>query len=191
VITSRIHGGMQDVAKFYKSVKLATRNLGSGVQVQVDYRTDVTTAWTRVSSAFTTSPYQEEDLSSAMNISGRWIELRVVLQTEDNTITPEVFAWVLKAIEREEGKYANTYTFRVKDWDRDLQGNPIDETVSSFISKLETMINGPIPILINSISDLDDSKYVVAQPASLKRLRVIPEEDGRELHICQLSLLEI
>ncbi len=191
VITSRIHGGMQDVAKFFKSVKLATRNLGSGIQVQVDYRTDVATVWTRVSSAFTASPYQEQDLSSAMDISGRWIELRVVLQTEDNTVTPEVFAWVLKAIEREEGKYANTYTFRVKDRDRDLQGNPIDETVSSFIGKLETMINDPLPLLINSISDLDDSKYAVAQPASLKRLRVIPEEDGRELHICQLTLLEI
>ncbi len=191
VITSRIHGGMQDVAKFFKSAKLATRNLSSGVQVQVDYRTDVETAWTRVSSAFTTSPYQEQDLSSAMDVSGRWIELRIVLQTEDNTITPEVFAWVLKAIEREEGKYANTYTFRVKDWDRDLQGNPIDETVSSFIGKMETMINGPLPLLINSISDLDDSKYVVAQPASLKRLRIVPEEGGRELHICQLTLLEI
>jgi hypothetical protein len=191
VITSRIHGGMQDIAKFFKSVKMATKNLGSGVQLQVDYRTDVDSAWTRITSAFTTSPYQEKDLSSSHDVSGRWIELRIVLQSEDNTITPEVFAWVLKAIGREEGKYANTYTFRVKDWDRDLQGDPIDETVSGFMGKFETMINDPLPISMASISDLDDSKYVVAQPASLKRLRVIPEEDGREVHVCQATFLEI
>jgi len=87
--------------------------------------------------------------------------------------------------------YSSSIAKKVGHGDRDLQGDPIDETVSSFIGKMETMINGPLPLLINSISDLDDSKYVVAQPASLKRLRVIPEEDGRELHICQLSLLEI
>jgi hypothetical protein len=191
VITSRIHGGMQDIAKFFKSVKLATKSLSAGIQIQVDYRTDVDTGWTRIASAFDTSPYQEENLSSTMDVDGRWIELRIVLKTDDNTITPEVFAWVLKSVQREEGKYANTYTFRVKDWDRDLQGNPIDETVSSFMSKLETMIDGPLPILINSISDLDDNKYAVAQPATVKRLNIIPEEDGRELHICQLTVLEI
>ena len=191
VISSRIYGGLQDVAKFFKSVKLATRNLTTGIEVQVDYRTDVNTAWTRVVGAYDSSPYEEQNLSSAYDVSGRWIELRTVLQTNNNTITPEIFAWVLKAIEREEGKYANTYTFRVKDWDRDIMGNPLDYTVSSFMSSLETMINSPLPLLMNSISELDDNQYVVAQPASLKRLRVIPEEDGREVHICQLTLLEI
>jgi len=193
VITSRIHGGLQDVAKFFKSVKLATKNLSAvnGILVHVDYRTDVATTWTRISSAYDESPYKENDLSSAQDATGRWIELRIVLQTENDTITPEVFAWVLKAIAREEGKYANTYTFRVKDWDRDLQGDPQDYTTSTFMYSLETMIDGPLPIYVNSISELDDSQYVVAQPASLKRLRVIPEEDGREVHICQLTLLEI
>lgn len=191
VITSRIHGGMQDINKFFKAVKLATKGLGSGVQVYVDYRTDVNASWTRIATAFTTSPYQEQDLSSSQNVSGRWIELRIVLQTEDNTVTPEVLAWVLKVIEREEPKYADTYTFRVKDWDRDLMGDPQDYSVSSYMNALETMISDPLPVLINSISDLDDNRYAVAQPASLKRLDVIPEEDGRELHICQLTLLEI
>jgi hypothetical protein len=193
VITSRIHGGMQDIAKFLKAIKLATKNLSTtnGIQVQVDYRTDTDVNWTRISNAFTASPYQEEDISSSMNVSGRWVEFRLVLQTEDNTTTPEVLAWVLKAVQREEEKYANTYTFRAKDWDRDLQGDPIDETVSTLMSKLETLVDNPLPMLVNTNSDLDDSKYAVAQPYSLRQLRVVEEEEGREVHVCQVILLEI
>lgn len=191
VVTSRIHGGLQDVAKFFKSVKLATREMGTYTEMVVDYRTDEDTTWTRISNVYDTAPYQEEDLSANHDVSGRWIELRIVLRTYDDSVTPELLAWVIKAIEREEGKYANTYTFRVKDRDRDLQGDPQDYRVDDFMGDLETMINDPLPVLVNSVSDLDDSRYVVAQPTSLRRIRVIPEEDGNELHICQITLLEI
>jgi hypothetical protein len=191
MITSRIHGGLQDVAKFFKSVKLATREMGTYTEIVVDYRTDEDTAWTRIANEFDTAPYQEEDLASTQDVTGRWIELRIVLRTFDNRFTPELLAWVIKAIEREEGKYANTYTFRVKDWDRDLQGDPQDYDVDTFMTDLESMVNDPVPMYVNSISDLDDSQYVVSQPTSLRRIRVIPEEDGRELHICQITLLEI
>lgn len=191
VITSRIYGGMQDLLKYFHSVKLATRGLTSGLQVYVDYRTDEQTSWTRITTPYTTSPYQENDLVSTYNVEGRYIELRIVLQTEDNTVTPEVLAYVIKSVMREESKYASTYSFRVKDWDRDLQGDPIDETISTIMSKLNTMISTPAPIYVNSISDLEDGKWMVPQPASLRRLEVIEDEDGRELHICQVTMLEM
>jgi hypothetical protein len=193
MVASRIYGGMQDVSKFFKSVKMATKNLdpADGVEIYLDYKTDSSPTWTRISGAYDISPFEELNLSSAMDVAGRWIEIRVVLNTGNSFISPEVYAHIIKAIRREESKYANTYTFRVKDWDRDLNGDPIDETVTSFMAKLESMIDDPLPLYINSISDLEDSQYAVAQPASLRRLPVVLDEDGKEIHICQLTLLEI
>jgi hypothetical protein len=190
VTSSRIYGGMQDISKWFKSVKLASRNLSSGIQIYVDYRTDESIAWTRISNPFTSSPYQEEDFISTMDVEGRYVELRLVLQTDDNTITPQLLAFLIKSIQLGDAKYKVTYNFRVKDNDKDLQGDPIDMDVSTFVSQLESWVGTPTPMYVNSNSDLEDSKWMVAQPASLRRLDVIEEDDGKELHICQLTLLE-
>jgi hypothetical protein len=204
LITARITGGMQDVMKFYKSLKLATENLSTGVspsidqfaqggqKVFVDYRTNSGTTWIAVTDWYDVSPFQEVDISSTYNVSGRWIELRLRLETSDNTATPKVLASVLETLETFPVKFMYTVRFRLQDKDHDLNGDPDSVGYLTKLNQLDTWVTDVLPILMNSTSTLENGKYVKPQPIPTKRLAVIQDPvTHQERHICQLTLLEV
>jgi hypothetical protein len=191
VTTSYFSSGMLDVNKFYKSLKLKTKNLSaSGCTILAQYRVDEDTAWTSLPSVFDTSPGQEKDITTDNSLTGKQVQLRLILRTSDTTKTPTILASVLNAFVINPVKYTYTFVFRAADRDKDLNGDLDPVGAKTKIDQINAWIADGKPLTMNSCSDLDDGKTLFPMRQPIKRLNVVKEEGGREVHICQLTLLE-
>jgi len=190
--SGRVYSSMQDIAKFYNSIKLATKNLTSNVTVKIDYRLDGATAWTTLPTTFTTSPFQQVAISSTYNATGKWIEYRLRLETNDVTKTPVVLAIVLDIVTRNKIAYAFPLTFRVFDKDVDLNGQPDDEEIGkNKIDQLDAWIAGSVPIIMCSTDSLAHNMWVFPEPVPVRRVAKIFDEAGHEGHVCTCTMLAL
>lgn len=200
LVTSKFSAGMSDVTKFWKSLKLVTNGLNTYLgwpSVIAQYRVEGGSSfwgedadWEDIGT-FDLSPSEEIDLSSDNDVTGKWIQFRLILETRDNTETPEVLAMVIEALMREMNKFAYRINFRLADRDNDLTGEPDLQTMSTKLTQLDGWVNSAAPVTMNSISDVFDSKTVFPEPVPLRPVRVVMLEDGREVHVCQMTLIEI
>ena len=192
LVTGRIHADLQDVAKYWSSVKMVTEDLSDNqVEIYVDYRTDGSINWTEISDYFNTSPNEELDISSSYNVSGKWIELRFRVRTYSNSVTPIIYAAVIEGIEIDPVKYLYPLVFAVEDNQRDLLGDPDDYiTAQAKINQLDTWVGEATPLQLNTITALENAQYVFPQPVPVRTIAKFHEEE-REVRICQLDLVGI
>jgi hypothetical protein len=191
VTTSYFSSGMLDVNKFYKSLKLKAKNLSTaGCTVLAQYRADENTAWISLPTAFDTSPGQEKDMTADYSLTGKQLQMRLILRTSDTTKTPTLLASVLNAFVIDPVKFTFTMNFRAADRDVDLNSDfdPVGAKVK--IDQLNAWIADGKPLTMNSCSDLYDNKILFPLRQPVKPLEVVEEEGGREVHICQIMLLE-
>jgi hypothetical protein len=191
VTTSYFSSGMLDVNKFYKSLKLKAKNLSAaGCTILAQYRADENTTWISLPTAFDTSPGQEKDMTADYSLTGKQLQMRLILRTSDTTKTPTILASVLNAFVIDPVKFTYTMNFRAADRDVDLNGDfdPVGAKVK--IDQLNAWIADGKPLTMNSGSDLYDNKILFPLRQPVKTLEIIKEEGGREVHICQIMLLE-
>uniref|UniRef100_A0A6M3JBH7 Uncharacterized protein n=1 Tax=viral metagenome TaxID=1070528 RepID=A0A6M3JBH7_9ZZZZ len=188
--TGRIYADLQDVEKFWKSIKLVTEDLAAGVTIACDYRTSGST-WTEISDVFDTSPLQEIDIVTDYSVSGRWIELRFRIETSDNQVTPVLMGIVIEGLTRIPVKFAYTLTFRAADRDHDLQGEFDPVTGYAKVDQMDTWVASPLPLLLNSWSNYEDGMYVFPEPSPVRFIKKFKDEDGREARVCQTTLIGI
>lgn len=194
ITSSRLAAGLQDVTKFWKSLKLATKNISATVTVDAQYKVDGDTTWTDISDTFDTSPLQEVSIASTNDVTGKWLQYRLILRTQDNTVTPEILASVVETLLRVPVKYAYTITFRLADNDNDLVGEPEHLTAQSKITQLDAWIAAALPITLNSNSITYDAKVVLPEPTPVKLTKITEkdaEADGRAVYVGQCTLVEI
>jgi hypothetical protein len=193
VTSGRIYSGMQDIAKFFNSITLATKNLSAnGIEVRVDYKLDGATAWTELPTKYTTSPFQEVAISSTYNATGKWIQYRLRLYTSVKTISPVILAVVMDIVTRNKIKYAYPLTFRVFDKDKDLNGQPDDEEIGkNKIDQLDAWIAGSVPIIMCSTDSLGHNLWVFPEPVPVRRVAKIFDEAGHEGHVCTCTMLAL
>jgi hypothetical protein len=191
VITSYFSSGMLDVNKFYKSLKLKAKNLSAaGCTILAQYRADESTTWISLPTAFDTSPGQEKDMTADYSLTGKQLQMRLILRTSDTTKSPTVLASVLNAFVIDPVKFTFTMNFRAADRDVDLNGDFDPIGAKAKIDQLNAWIADGKPLTMNSCSDLYDNKILFPLRQPVKPLEVVEEEGGREVHICQMTLLE-
>lgn len=188
--TAWFYVGLQDIPKLFNSLKMVGENFGATAWIEVDYRLDDTTAWTTLSSNFTSSG-QKIDFSSTYAANGKRIQLRIRLLSMSNRTTPKLVAGVMEAITRVPYKYRYTGMVRMGDRDRDLNGDPDDiVTANSKLSILEAWAGTTTPVTLSGIENYYHNKTVLVDASPVHNLRKVIIE-GREYQLCQLNLLGV
>ncbi len=187
----RIIADAQDVEKFWNSIKLLTKNLSSTVTVAVDYQVDSDGVWHEAVNVFDTSPSQEEKFSADYTAAGKWVELRIRAMTESNIISPVLLAIVIDDLKRYVTKWYYPITFRITDDDTDLNGDPDPvPNGQDKIDLLDKWTKAPTPVRMDTWTSGHEDSYVYPEATPVKVLAKIQEE-GREIRICQVDLLEV
>jgi hypothetical protein len=195
--TGRIHFDLQDVTKFLFALTLATENLnlsGATRKIAVDYRTDSETSWTAFSSDFWTSPYEQIEFDSTnKDTSGKWVELRIRLQSTTNLTSPVLIAAVIEGMYRgfeDKPKYTLTIRLAEGSINRDLREELDDIAGYTKLSQIDTWLEDPLPILMETNSNYEDSVWVMPQPTPIQILNQMVEDD-EELRVAQLELVSV
>lgn len=182
-----IYVGLYDIHKFFHSLKLFTEGLSKDTcWVEVDYRIDDDTAWTTIDGEFDESPMKELNLVPSYGVNGKRIQLRLRLQTSDNTKTPIIKGTVLDNVSRVPVKYAYSFAFRNYDNDVNLLGEPEDYTADTKQTLLNQWAMELTPLLMRSTYKQYDNQTVFIDPAELQTVK-----EKAEGYIGRLSVIQI
>lgn len=184
---------LQDVEKFFNSIKLITENLsGTSQWIAVDYKTDSDSSWVTLDTTYTTSASQSVDLDSKNEISGIWIEVRLRIHTNDNTVSPYLLGIIIESLTRVPVKFAYDISFRLKDKDITLdKGKGHDSyTAREKLDILDDWVSVPTPIKLYSHSSFENDRWVYVEPSPVSFVSIF-EEEGVETRVATLTLVEI
>jgi hypothetical protein len=204
------HANLQDMEKLFLELGIFYDNAVFTTSlrrwIEVDYRTDLNTNWTTITEPVLgyrvqwyrntqepsdTTPSKTYPISPTYNLSGRRIQLRYRLMTEDNNETPKIIASVMELITRLNYKEILTFTFRIADKDNDLLGNPVPDSAADQVQLLEGFAASPLPVDVDSITTSLDGRKLLINPGTLRLVNVIPKEAGRELMIYQITAIGV
>jgi len=190
--TSRIYGGLRETEKYYHSITLITEDLSTGHQyIEVDYRTSESDTWVPIGTTFITSPRQRQSLVSTNNVSGRWIQFRFRSYTDDADVTPKIVAAVVDSLERLDVNNMYSYTVRLDEGKvLDLQGTPETQTGVQKLTQLETWVDSPLPLTLNTTSGFEDGKLVFIE-GMRKRVIKSKVDDNSETRLVDINLIEV
>jgi hypothetical protein len=190
VETSWQHAGLSEVYKLYHSLKLFTEGLSEDEQViEVYYKADTETAWTKIEDEFHTSPVQERDFTDEekeeYGIDGKRLKYRLVIQTSDNCCSPKLKTAVVECVSRVPVKYSYTFNYRVMDNDVGVS-EPDTATVKQKQEQLDAWAENLTPIYMNSLHGRMDKVTGFIDPAS-----IYPFKETKEGYTGKLVITEI
>lgn len=168
LIMADVDMGAIRLPKYIKELSLLSENLQSGVDVQVDYQLDQdigTSRWLNAGAAYR-SP---EDVIAIHKGDVRKVRVRLRLLTEYADIPPVVLASVLEGFARTPLKYQWNLRIKVTDTQRDLAGVGTDHDPDRFLDWLKGAAGNARKVLMHSIWEQLDGKYVIVEPPSTLR----------------------
>ena len=191
--TSRFYGGLRETEKYYHAITLVTENLsGTSQYIEVDYRTSENSSWTNISTAFNTSPRQRQSLVSTNNTVGRWIQFRFRSYTDDEDVTPVIVSAILDSIERLDVNDTYSYTVRLDAGKSlDLKETQESDTGVEKLTQLETWVDSPKPLTLNTVSAFENNKTVFIEGMKKRPLYIRTDDVNKEVRIVDLTLIEV
>ena len=130
LVLSRMHAGMVDLLKLFDSLSVFADELEEGVcWIEADYKVDSETAvWTPFTNSFYESPSHERNLVSLGDecITGKYLMLRLRLQTSNNLKTPIVRATLVDSVSRIKTKFGYVCQVLFETHPKDLNSRPDD-----------------------------------------------------------------
>lgn len=175
LITSDLDYEMSEVTKVFKSITLISEApLGGVPYIEVDYRVDNATSWTRLENAQFIRGSQEALLGPPYP-RGKNIAFRLKYFSTGINITPVLKAMVVKAYGIVEPKYGYSWTSLISNGvtSRDLMDNPVRvlgsfDTVSEAIEQLDEWAENLIPLTMTSIYSPMNNKTVLLDTLPLQ-----------------------
>jgi len=183
--TCWMYAGLVDIQKFYKSIKIFAEHLGEGQTIEVSYKRDDDTTWTMVKDVFDTSPMQEVNLLETLGVTGKRLRYRIVMRTDDNSITPIVKTVVIETVSRIPIKYSYNFDYRIRDDNVNLRGEP-DEDVDTIQDMIDEWAANVTPLVMRSLRKRFDDKLVFIEPTPLT-----PQADILENYASSMTVIEI
>ena len=191
--SSWIYGRMHEIQKIYNSLKLIQIGfVASSQEIEADYRTDSSTAWTALPSDF--DEFVEEvnfTSTTPPNVTGRRLRFRLRLQSDDNTKTPSVRASIVEAVGRVPIKYSYTFRFVAEDLAQDLeQRDDSYSAVETLVTQLDTWADSVTALTMRSNFSSFDNKSVLLDPASFRPI-VLMQGEQQERYVGEMTLIEL
>ena len=199
--TSAITGwftfGYEDIEKLFTTIKLTTENLnGEKTNIKVQYQLDSGTldgTWTDLPASFTVSPKQRQNIH-AQYVDGTRIRFRIILNTDDATVSPVLRVFTLESIINLPVKYQYTLTFRLMDRNKDAAGSVVDGQLEADLATLKSWFDVPaVPLKLNTwLSSItgDTAPQVVIQAPGIRPLNVATRAQ-LERSLLRMVVLEI
>jgi hypothetical protein len=198
IVSGWISANFLDVNKLFKSVKLYTENLsGTSQYVKVEYQTEtgsLSTSWTEVTSSYSTSPFEENDIAAANDVTARRIRFRVTLYTDDRAVTPILKSYVIEALLRLGIKYQYAVRFKLEDFPADLYGErDMTARIEDTTAIIENWADAPTALTFRCPYSPYDNKTVILEHDGMRPIELVTEEGqvGYEKHFGSINLLEI
>ena len=194
VISAWHYANMQDVTKFWNSLKVFAEALSGTAQIiEAEYQTDgdiETDTWTSLNGTFNTVPVEEVGFSSGNDVTARRLRYRLRFLTTDNTKTPKMKAALIEALGRVAPKWQYSFTFKAKDENLDIEGDDDSYTdISTLITQIDTWAASAVPLTMRCIYSPFDNKTVFAEAAPMRPYAVITD-DQVESHVSQMVVYE-
>ena len=191
--SSQIYGGLRETEKYYHAITLVTENLDTTNRyIQVDYRTSEDSTWAAISGNFTTSPRQRRDIVSTNDTTGRWIQFRIRSYTNDRTETPKLISVIVDSLERLDVNNTFSYTIGLKAGkDVDRRGADDDQSGVDILAQLETWVDDPKPLTLNTASKFEDGKLVFLEGMTKRTRYKKADSILNETRIVTLTLIEV
>lgn len=181
ITLSIMTAGMGDATKFVKSIKVESDNLSSQALIcEVDYRLDGETTWTTLDDVVDESPVQEIDLTSIFGLSGKRLQFRLRIQTNDNTKTPIIRVVLIEALTRVANKFAYSIPFVFEDNGRDLLGQPDDTTDAQDKIELLNEWATETMVLMRSVDPALDNRLVFILPVPSRAIVIATDQSKRK-----------
>lgn len=173
LVAGTVDMGAARLPKFLKEVSLLSRNLGTGVQANLDYQLDAEIGgprW-RSAGAFYSSPLDSLSLSAGQLHA---VRIRLRLLTNQAKLPPQVHVTLLEGFARTPLKYQWNLRVRLADLQAD-RGGGLDADPDLFITWLQQAARQARKIRMRSIWGALDEKDVIVEPPSVVRQYTHPE----------------
>ena len=199
VVTARIYGGLRETEKYFNAltvIQSPSRWGTSGGKIRVYYRTSdiwdgTIDTWTLLDNDYDTES-ESADLVSTNDTEGKWIDFLFELESNEETETPIMYAAVLDALERLDSANTYTYNIRLKEgYDHNLLGQKETQTGKDKWDQIQTWVDDPKPLTLESTSAFEDGKLVFIEPERCRVLYSKVDDKGQEVRIYQLTLIEV
>lgn len=158
-----------DQQRLFSSLKIGIENATAARCVEWDYKLDEAASWTSQATPFTSGPVQE----LALNKTGKRLKIRLRLQTNDPTETPEIYSINISTTEQPTPRHSYTMQFVYYDNAVDLQGNKETyERAETLIAQLDAWAAEKTPLTMRSMSETYDNKTVFLEPLPLGTIAI-------------------
>ena len=196
IITSRIYGGLRETEKYYHAVTAIQEAHSAGstyAYIYVDYRTSESPdTWVAIADDFSDIPRERNALVSTNNVSGRWIQFRIRFETMVCTYSPILVSLVLDALERLDVNNVYSYTVRLTgDKGLDMQDTEESQTGVEKLTQLETWVDSPLPLTLNTTSFFENDKLVFIEGIKKRSLYRKVDDVSKEVRLVDLTLIEV
>ncbi len=192
--TSRIYGGLRETEKYYHALTIISENLSTTNRyIQVDFRTSENSTYAPISTNFISSPRQRQSLVSTNDTAGRWIQFRLRSYTNDRTETPKIVSVILDTLERLDVNNMYQYSIELKEGVGKMLGNfgEDNETGVEKLTQLETWVDDPKPLTLNTTSGFEDGKLVFLEGITKRVIYHNVDDKPQELRVADLTLIEV
>lgn len=192
LITSWISASLYSIKKLAERLGIYSENLTTTKYIKAFYQEesgDWDGAWTPITALFDESPYEEHDLSSTM-LDPRRIRFRINLRTNDNAVSPIVFAYNVETLLWFPTKYTYSFQHRIADWDENKQGiKQKDLEAYNYIRvTLRELGNTPVKCRVHCYDPVINGLIVAVQPSNL---RPIYDPETVKAYILETTLIEV
>jgi hypothetical protein len=165
---------MYNIAKLFNAVLVFSSGLAEdSIWIELDYRLDEETEWTRVEEVFDTSPSQEVSIRARdtrladlfKGVTGNQFQYRLRCYSTDNTVTPVIRSSVIESVSRIPIKNSLSAIVAVTDDQRNLREQNTQIEAAAVIGKLLLWATSLTPLrVVTDYEPLSDRVVFIEAP---------------------------
>lgn len=181
VISGYTTANMIDATKIYNSFKAWSDYLSTddGQTAKIQYQVDEETGWTDADDYFDESPIKEVTMGGNTPVTGKKMRYRLILQSTDNTKTPQIRSINNESVIRIIVKYAMTWNYKAEDGQVDIRGERTSITAKEMQEQIDYWAENFTPLFIRTNDPVTDRKIVWIDPvATIGKKRSQPSYVG-------------
>lgn len=187
--------GALGLEKVFVSITLVTENLSNNATspcwLDIYYRLDEDTAWTKITTQITTSPVQEVKFANGY-VQGKALQVRLRLHNHGGVKrTPVVKAVYVKGVTIYPPTYQYVMQTLIGDYAEDLDGRRTTHKASIEMAQLDSWRASGTPLTLNNLMVPWDVRNVILNSIDGKVAMLDIDAPTREQYLLQLALIDI
>ena len=187
LVSGYCYASLYDVYKLYKSVRIFAENLKEDEQfIEFDYRTDDEEEWTILNDEIYQSVTDVELTDTHKGVTAKRLQWRIRIQSTDHTKSPLIKALAIEAVSRIPIKYSFAFSYRNKEHDVDLNGEPDEMSAEDRQDIIDSWAENLVPLKMRCIRHQYDDQIVFIEGVPTSPTAEMSEDYSSRLTLIQL-----